>query len=1778
MEAIRTLQRIEGEGRLATSEEQEVLAQYVGWGGLPQVFDEKNESWGKEYAELKDLLSKEEYTAARASTLNAHYTSPTVVKAIYGTLERMGLSSGNILEPACGTGNFFGLVPESMAGAKLYGVELDDITGRIARQLYQEADITVDGYERTRFPDNFFDAAVGNVPFGAYRVADPKYDRHGFAIHDYFFAKTLDQVRPGGVMAFVTSKGTLDKANPSVRQYIAQRAELLGAVRLPNTAFKANAGTEVTTDILFLQKRDHIIDDVQPEWLHTFNNAEGVPVNNYFLQHPEMMLGTMAFDSSMYGNERETTCNPIEGADLAEQLHEAMGNIQGKITAREQEIREQYKETIPADPSVRNYSYTLVDGELYYRENSVMYKPDLPRTSMERAKDMVGLRDLCRAVIDAQMDGVSDEDLQVLQKDLNRAYDRFVRRHSRVNDVASARAFDEDSSYYLLCGLENLDEDRRFIGKSDMFTKRTIRQNVVPTSAETPQEALLLSISEKAHVDMDYMASLTGRTEEDLERELRGAIFRVPDRVEPETGRAVWQTADEYLSGNVREKLETARRYAERELELFGSNVKALEEAQPKPLTAAEIDVRLGATWVDPKYVQAFLFELLQTPPYMTYSIKVSYSPMSATWNISNKTKDVGNVRANTTYGTKDLNAYKIIEETLNLKTVRIYKAVEGPDGKETRVLDPEATTLAQQKQNEIKEKFREWVFRDPKRRDALVEEYNRRFNATRAREYDGGHLRFGGINPEIALREHQKNAIARILYGGNTLLAHEVGAGKTYEMVAAAMEGKRLGLNHKSLFVVPNHLTEQMATETLRLYPGANVLVATRKDFEAKNRKKCCARIATGDYDAIVIGHSQFEKIPLSSERQARFVEEQIEEIAQGIEELKEEKGERWTIKQMERSKKDLEAKLTKLQAQEKKDDVVTFEELGVDRMFVDEAHNYKNLFLYTKMRNVAGISQTEAQKSSDMYMKCRYMDELTGNRGVIFATGTPISNSMTELYTMQRYLQHDKLQELGLQHFDAWASTFGETVTAMELAPEGTGFRAKTRFAKFFNLPELMATFKEVADIKTADTLNLPRPKANFRTIAVQPSEHQKELVQALSERASKVHNKQVEPTEDNMLKITSDGRKIGLDQRLINPLLPDEPGSKVNACMENVYKIWNDTKEKRLTQLVFCDFSTPGKDKGFNVYDDLKKKLIARGVPDEEIAFIHDADTEAKKDQLFAKVRGGSVRILMGSTQKMGAGTNVQDRLIAMHDLDCPWRPADLEQRAGRIVRQGNRNPEVDIYRYVTENTFDAYLYQTIENKQKFISQVMTSRTPLRSCEDVDESVLSYAEVKALCIGDPHIKEKMELDVDVAKLKLMEANFKSQQFALEDKLRKGFPCVIAQAEQRIQSLEQDAAAAEKTQKQDFSITILGKTYGLDAEGKPRKQEAGEALQAAAQALGKNQGTIGEYRGFKMGFHFDAVFGKVYLNLTGVATHNVELGESATGNLTRIENAIEGIPARLQEAQEKLENLHGQVRAAKEELGRDFPHAQELREKTARLSELNTVLSMRDNMGEHNVSEHVEDFRKLDDRERIKFLVKEADRHPEQAAEILNIAFRQGVYVTSQLQASNCGFYNIFELRDVMSAAGLNDRERFDSLLCRLRDEEQVQLHAGDVTVHTPEENEKGFIDENGFRMGTFTLSKTPEAFRATEESLVRVTENTQASCREVYTPKVGDKIEFAPHEGGIRLKGSVVSVTEETVVLKAGRREIPVFKSKGVFSEQKVIGAEKNVASQDIDLACV
>ncbi|MBR0316792.1 MAG: DEAD/DEAH box helicase family protein [Synergistaceae bacterium] len=1552
VEAIRTLKKIENEYRLATPEEQEILSRYVGWGGISQAFDEKNDDWKKEYAELKELLTEEEYNAARGSTLNAHYTSPMVARSMYETLERMGFSKGNILEPSCGTGNFFGVLPETMNQSKLYGVELDSITGRIAKQLYQRADITIDGYERAKYPDNFFDVAIGNVPFGGYSVVDGehKYNQENFRIHDYFFAKTLDKVRPGGVVAFITSKGTLDKINPSVRNYLAQRAELLGAVRLPNNAFKGNAGTEVTADIIFLQKREKLVDDIQADWIYTRENEDGIRLNNYFAQHPEMILGRMVKDSRLYhGNENETTCEPIEGANLAEQLHEALGKIEGRIDEREIQTQENTQDTIPADPNVRNFSYTLVNGELYYRENSQMYKPDLPQSSISRAKGMVKVRDACRAVINAQMDGCSDEKLSELQKKLNQEYDNFSRRFGRINDAQNARAFDEDSSYYLICGLENMDAHHNFIGKSDMFTKRTIQQDIVPTSVETAQEALLLSMSEKAHVDMDYMSSLTRKTEEELFSELKGEIFKVPTQTP--VGRAEYQTADEYLSGNVRQKLMMSKLFAEDNPE-YQENVEALEAAQPERLKATEIDVRLGSTWVPPQYIEQFTHELLQTPSYARSHISVTYSEQTSAWNISDKKLDSGNILANTTYGTKDINAYGIIEETLNLKTVKIFQTIKDSDGKERRVIDSEATTLAQQKQEEIKEKFKSWIFEKPERREHLINIYNERFNSTRAREYDGSHLQFGGINPDINLRPHQRDAIARILYGGNTLLAHEVGAGKTYEMVAAAMESKRIGLSHKSLFVVPNHLTEQMATETLRLYPGANVLVATKRDFETKNRKKFCAKIATGDYDVIIIGHSQFEKIPLSSERQARFIDQQIQEITDGIEELKSEQGARWSVKQMEASKKSLEAKLEKLQASHKKDDVITFEELGVDRLFVDEAHNYKNLYLYTKMQNVAGISQTEAQKSSDMFMKCRYMDELTGGKGIIFATGTPVSNSMTELYTMQRYLQLGKLQSMGLQNFDAWASTFGETTTSLELAPEGTGFRAKTRFSRFFNLPELMKVFKDVADIKTADMLNLPRPKANFHVVSVKPTEEQKQLVAGLSERASRVHNRQVEPTEDNMLKITSDGRKIGLDQRLINPLLPDDPGSKVNTCVKNIFQIWSDTRKDKLTQLVFCDFSTPGKDKGFNVYDDVKQKLIADGVPESEIAFIHDADTEKKKDELFAKVRSGEVRVLMGSTQKMGAGTNVQDRLIALHDLDCPWRPADLEQRAGRIIRQGNQNPEVNIYRYVTESTFDAYLYQTVENKQKFISQVMTSRTPLRSCEDVDESVLSYAEVKALCIGDSRIKEKMELDIDVNKLKVLEASFKDQRYALQDKLRKSLPASISATEKKIGLLEQDVATSERTKGADFQMTVMGHKFGLDGDGKPQKQEAGEALLAAAQTLGRNDGTIGEYRGFKMSFYTDQAFGKVYLNLQGATTHNVELGTSASGNLTRIENAINGIPQRLEEVKNQLSNYHNQVQATKEELKKDFPYADELREKSARLAQLNTELTMQ----EHN------------------------------------------------------------------------------------------------------------------------------------------------------------------------------------------------------------------------------
>ncbi len=1554
IEAIRTLKAIEAENRLATPGEQEILSRYVGWGGLPQVFDERKEDWSREYTALKETLTENEYSTALASTLNAHYTAPKIARLMFETLERLGFIKGNILEPSCGIGNFFGVLPESMRQSKLYGVELDDLTGRIARQLYQNADITIDGFENTHFPDNFFDVAIGNVPFGSYRVTDSehRYDRESFKIHDYFFSKAIDKVRPGGIIAFITSKWTLDKTNPSVREYLAKRAELLGAVRLPNNAFKANAGTEVTSDIIFLQKRDRLRDDIQSEeWLSVEPNFNGLPINHYFNQHPEMMLGTMVRESNPY-RDNDTACVPFTGTDLAKLLKETLWRIQGKITEGTTKAPGQEKEgadkAVPADPNVRNFSYTIVDDELYYREDSIMVRPDLPTLALKRAKGMVELRNICRAVIDAQMEGYGDTSLRVLQGRLNEVYEDFVSRYGRINEPMNARAFDADSSYYLLCSLENLDENKKFISKADMFTKRTIRQNVVPTHAETAQEALLLSVSERACVDMPYMTSLTGKTREELLKELQGGIFLVP-------GTEEYQTADEYLSGNVRKKLEIAQLHNELSPGLFDDNITALEKAQPALLAATEIDVRLGSTWIDPKYIQDFMYELLNTPDYARYRlIEVQYSRLTSVWNITGKLIDNGNLLANTTYGTHDANAYKIIEDSLNLRAVKVYKTEIGNDGKEKRVIDPEKTAIAQQKQEEVKQKFRDWIFQDPERREILVEEYNRRFNSTRAREYDGSHLRFSGINPNIELRGHQRDAIARILYGGNTLLAHEVGAGKTYEMVAAAMEQKRLGLAHKSLFVVPNHLTEQWATETLRLYPGANILVATQKDFETRNRKKFCAKIATGDYDAIIIGHSQFEKIPISWERQHRLLQEQLSEIMIAIQETKENSGDRWSIKQMEATKKTLEHRLEKLQANHRKDDVVVFEELGVDRLFVDEAHGYKNLYIFTKMHNVAGVTQTEAQKSSDMFAKCRYMDELTGGRGVIFATGTPISNSMVELYSMQRYLQFDTLKELGLENFDAWASTFGETVTALELAPEGNGFRAKTRFSRFFNLPELMVTFKEVADIKTADVLDLPKPKAVFHTLSVKPTEEQRELVAGLSERASRIHNGGVDPSVDNMLKITTDGRKIGLDQRLIDPLLPDNPGSKINVCVENVYRIWANTQGRRLTQLIFCDFSTPGAGKGlFNVYDDIREKLILMGVPKEEIVFIHSADTEQKKKELFSKVRNGAVRILMGSTQKLGAGTNVQDRLIASHDLDCPWRPADLEQRAGRIVRQGNLNPEVHIYRYVTENTFDAFLYQTVEAKQRFISQIMTSKTPLRSCEDVDETVLSYAEVKALCIGDPRIREKMELDIDVSKLRLLEASFKNEHFATQDKLRKIFPVAIRQTEQRIAMLEQDIAKAKRTSDSPFKMVILGETFIKNTEDSERKREAGKALIDAARKFGMSGETIGEYRGFKMSFYLEPFTMKISMNLTGAEIHNVELGTSAGGNLARIDNVIEAIPTKLGLEKQKLERLCTQVRAAEEELKREFPRAKELQEKVTRLAQLNAELTLSERNG---------------------------------------------------------------------------------------------------------------------------------------------------------------------------------------------------------------------------------
>ena len=1581
MAAIHLLQELEFEGLQASPEQQEILSRYVGWGGLADAFDESKDNWKAEFAELYAALSPEEYAAARASTLNAHYTSPTVIRAIYDAVENMGFQTGNILEPSMGVGNFFGMLPESMKSSRLYGVELDSITGRIAKQLYPKADITVAGFETTDRKD-FFDLAVGNVPFGQYQVSDRAFDKLGFSIHNYFFAKALEQVRPGGVVAFVTSRYTMDAKDSAARKYIAQRADFLGAIRLPNNAFRANAGTDVVSDIIFLQKRDRPI-EIEPDWVHTGvwrnpgANADGFAINQYFIDHPEMVLGRQTSESTQYGRQ-DFTVAPIEGADLAEQLSGAIRNIRG--TYAEAELPdlgedETIVETIPADPNVRNFSYTVVDGELYYRQNSIMTKPDFNATAKERAKGMVELRDCVQKLISEQMDGfISDETIRQTQAELNTLYDGFTAKYGLINSRANALAFAEDSSYYLLCSLEELDEDKNLKRKADMFTRRTIRAHEAVTSVDTASEALALSISEKACVDMAYMAQLTGKDEDALASDLRGVIFRNPENKR-------WETADEYLSGNVREKLRIAQSAQNLFEGDYAGNVEALKAAQPKDLDASEIEVRLGATWIDPSYIREFMWETFETPFYQQRMIDVTYSAFTAEWNIRNKNAvSYSNIAAYMTYGTERANAYKILEDTLNLRDVRIYDTKHDADGRERRVLNSKETTLAQQKQQAIRDAFRDWIWRDPDRRHTLVARYNELFNSTRPREYDGSHITFAGMNPEIRLREHQLNAVAHVLYGGNTLLAHEVGAGKTFEMVAAAMESKRLGLCHKSLFVVPNHLTEQWSGEFLRLYPSANILVATKKDFEPKNRKKFCARIATGEYDAVIIGHSQFEKIPVSMERQQRLLAEQIFEVEEGLRELKSQRAERFTIKSLERTKRGLEAKLKKLQDSSRKDDVVTFEQLGVDRLYVDEAHNYKNLFLYTKMRNVAGLSSTDAQKSSDMLLKCRYIDEITDSRGVVFATGTPVSNSMTELYTMMRYLQHDAIRGKGLAHFDCWASTFGETQTAIELAPEGTGYRARTRFAKFFNLPELMTLFKEAADIKTSDQLNLPTPTPIYHNEVAQPTEIQKQMVQELSERAARVHAQLVDPGTDNMLKITSDGRKLGLDQRVINPDLPDDPNSKVNRCVDNIHRIWQDGQADRLTQLVFCDLSTPKTgatgakaaktaggnldspelnavqrlidkenpdEPGFTVYDDIREKLVARGIPREEIAFIHEANTETRKKELFAKVRSGQVRVLMGSTFKMGAGMNVQDRLVALHDLDCPWRPGDLEQRSGRIIRQGNRNKEVHIYRYVTESTFDAYLWQTVENKQKFISQIMTSKSPVRSCEDVDETALSYAEIKALCAGDERIKEKMDLDVDVARLKLMKASHQSQQFRLEDNLLRHFPEQIRQNESFVEGFTADMQ------------TLAGHPHpvdgfaGMEVKGDllTDKDNAGAAiLEAFKDAKGMEPVPIGSYRGFAMSLTVEDFGRDFILTLKGKMNHRVTLGKDARGNLTRIDNALNAMPDRLQNVRNTLDALTAQMETAKAELGKPFPQEDELRIKSARLAELNAELNIDD------------------------------------------------------------------------------------------------------------------------------------------------------------------------------------------------------------------------------------
>ena len=1542
--AIQLLKKCQEENRFATPEEQIVLSKYVGWGGLSEAFDENNSAWATEYLELSSVLTPEEYASARESTLTAFYTPPEVITAIYKAMEQMGFKEGNLLEPSCGIGNFIGMLPDAMQNSKIYGVELDTISAGIAQQLYQKTTIAAQGFEETNLPDSFFDGVVGNVPFGDFKVSDKRYDKHKFLIHDYFFAKSLDKLRPGGVMALVTSKGTMDKENSAVRKYIAQRAELLGAIRLPNNTFKGNAGTEVVSDILILQKRDRLI-DIEPDWVHLDTDENGIKMNSYFVQHPEMILGEMKMVSGRFG--MEATCVPYENADLAAQLDEAVANIHGEITEYEaEEELEEEDNSIPADPTVRNFSYTVVDDKIYYRENSRMTPVEVSATAENRIKGMIAIRNSVRTLIELQTEDYTDSEIKAEQERLNRLYDTFSGKYGLINSRANTSAFSQDSSFSLLSALEIIGEDGELERKADMFSKRTIKPHTPVTSVDTASEALAVSLGEKATIDMDYMMELSGKSENEIFEDLKGVIFLNPLYEYGNSYEPKYLTADEYLSGNVREKLKIAKNSAELYPEDYKVNVEALQKVQPQDLTASEISVRLGATWLPPDDVQEFIFHLLETPRYAQWNIKVHFSPFTSEWNIEGKSYDKGNVRAYNTYGTSRINAYKIIEETLNLKDVRIFDYIEDDEGRKKAVLNKKETAIAQSKQEMIKQEFQDWIWSDPERRERLCKFYNEKFNSVRPREYDGSHIIFNGMNPEIELREHQKNAVAHILYGGNTLLAHAVGAGKTFEMVAAAQESKRLGLCNKSLFVVPNHLTEQWAAEYLQLYPAANILVATKKDFETKNRKKFCGRIATGDYDAVIIGHSQFEKIPMSIERQRAILEQQLEEITGGIAELKRNRGENFSIKQLEKSKKSIKQKLDKLNDQTKKDDVVTFEELGVDRLFVDESHYYKNLYLYTKMRNVGGIAQTEAQKSSDLFMKCRYLDEITGGRGTVFATGTPISNSMVELYTIQRYLQYNTLVKNGLQHFDAWASTFGETITAVELTPEGTGYRAKTRFAKFYNLPELMAMFKEIADIKTADMLNLPVPEAKYHNIAVKPSEMQKEMVASLAERAEQVRGGGVDSSVDNMLKITNDGRKLALDQRMLNDMLPDFEGSKINACVDNIYRIWKENADKKSAQLVFCDLSTPKNDGTFSVYNDIRKKLIERGIPESEVKFIHEADTDMKKKELFQKTRKGEVRVLLGSTQKMGAGTNVQDKLIALHDVDCPWRPSDLEQRSGRIVRQGNENPQVDIYRYVTEQTFDAYLYQLVEGKQKFASQIMTSKSPVRSAEDIDETALSYAEIKMLATGNPYIKEKMDLDIQVQKLKMLKSNFLSEKYGLEDKVIKFYPQQIAYLKSRVEGLTKDVETAKLHPKpideQPLGMMVSGVSYS-------EKAEAGQAIINACKSMNSPDAIpLGEYRGFQMELYFDTVQRNYVVKLKGETSRDVPLGDDAHGNIVRIDNGIERFEEVLADTKNSLENTEKQFETAKQEIEKPFAKEDELRAKTARLDELNILLNM--------------------------------------------------------------------------------------------------------------------------------------------------------------------------------------------------------------------------------------